>query len=149
MCSFFVSLDIYWRSKTEMPNGLWLCEMKWEAVFYNKHFLQWQCIMLTNMACSCLSPCIHGSKQENNTLFQKYIEIGGVTFSEPGLLSPDPGKFSTVLHSTWITIYFKISYGSLHSTFFFSVFFLVLKNRYILVIRFLWRFTSELPYFLA
>lgn len=35
MCSFFVSSDIYWRSKTEMPNGLWLCEMKWEAMFYN------------------------------------------------------------------------------------------------------------------
>ena len=38
--AFFVSSDIYWRSKTEMPNGLWLCEMKWETMFYNsKYFL--------------------------------------------------------------------------------------------------------------
>ena len=37
--AFFVSSDIYWRSKTEMPNGLWLCEMKWETMFYNSKYL--------------------------------------------------------------------------------------------------------------
>ena len=145
--AFFVSSDIYWRSKTEMPNGLWLCEMKWETMFYNsKHFLWWQCIMFTKTCYSCLSPGIHGSKQENNMLFKKYIEIGGVTCSEPGLLSQDPGKFPTMLSPTWITICSKknsmVSFIS-----FFSI--TVLRKSYILVITNLWRFTSGLTYFWA
>ena len=48
--------------------------------------------MFTKMSYSCLSPGIHGAKQENSTLFQKYIEIGGVTCSEPRHLPQDPGK---------------------------------------------------------
>ena len=66
-------------------------------MFYNsKYFLQWQCIMFTKMSYSCLSPSIRGSKQKNNMLFKKYIEIGGVTCSELGLFSQDSEESPTI-----------------------------------------------------
>lgn len=52
--------------------------------------------MFTKMSYCRLSPSIHGSKQKNNMLFKKYIEIGGVTCSELGILSQDSEKFPTI-----------------------------------------------------
>lgn len=102
--------------------------------------------MFTKTCYSCLSPGIHGSKQENNMLLKKYIEIGRVTCSEPGLSPQDPGKFPTMLCPTWITICSKKnSIASFIS--FFSI--TVLRKSYILVITNLWRFISGLPYFWA
>lgn len=75
--------------------------------------------MFTTMSYSCLFPGVHGSKQENNMLFKKYIEIGGVTCAEPRLLSQDPGKFLTMLHPTWITIYYKKYYIAYFKSIFF------------------------------
>ena len=99
--------------------------------------------MFTKTSYSCLVPGIHGSKQENNMLFKKYIEIGGVTCSELGLLFQDPGKFPTILCPTWITIYSKkILLPSHH---FFSI--SALKKHYILVIKNWWRFTSGFHHF--
>lgn len=74
LCSFFVSSDIYWRSKTEMPNGLWLCEMKWEAMFCNTNTVSSDSVLCALKCLAVLSTSIHASEQENNMLFQEYIE---------------------------------------------------------------------------
>ena len=52
--------------------------------------------MFTKTSYICLSPSIHGSKQKNNMLFTKYIETGGVTCSELGILSQDSEKFLSI-----------------------------------------------------